>query len=74
MLLLFGDAKVVLRSLLRLANETSTATMKLHIALNPGNRETSETATPASNQLYFETYYSYLHTSQLSVRGTPTAH
>ena len=55
MLLLFGYAKIVLKVLLRLANETSTATMKLHIALNPENRETRETATPESILQYSET-------------------
>ena len=48
MSMLFGDAKVVLKVLLRLANETSTATMKLHTALKPENKET-KTATPESN-------------------------
>ena len=74
MLTLFGGAKFVLTVLLRLANETSIATMKLHIALNLEKRGTREKGTSESSLQYSETLYSYLHTTQLSVRGTPTVH
>ena len=74
MLLLFGDAKVVLKVLLRLANEISTATMKLHTALNTENRVAIGAATPQSSLQDPETWYSYLCASWLSLKGTPTAH
>ena len=62
MLMLLGDAKVVLKHLLRLANETSTATVKLHTALQPKNKETRETATPESElQIFRDLSFVFSH-------------